>query len=68
VLAFLHSQFLPWLMMIVSGFITMLLGVYILNRWPWDSDWVLGLFFAIDLISQGVSLLILGVNLRTAHR
>jgi uncharacterized membrane protein HdeD (DUF308 family) len=67
-LAFLHSQFLPWMLMIVSGFITILLGVYILNRWPWDSDWVLGLFFAIDLISQGVSLLILGVNLRTANR
>ena len=68
VLAFLHRQFATWLTLVLSGFVTMLIGVYILNRWPWDSDWVIGLFFAIDLISQGLAWLILGVQMRMQSR
>lgn len=65
-LAFLHRRFLGWLAMMLGGVLTMALGVYILNRWPWDSAWVIGLFFAIDLISQGISWIALGLNIRAA--
>jgi uncharacterized membrane protein HdeD (DUF308 family) len=66
VLAFLHRRLLAWLTMVISGFIAILLGVYILNRWPWDSDWVIGLFFAVDLLFQGISYLALGLHLKVA--
>jgi uncharacterized membrane protein HdeD (DUF308 family) len=66
VLAFLHQRVLTWLMLALGGIVTMLVGVYILRRWPWDSTWVIGLFFAIDLIFQGISWIALGANLR-AH-
>jgi uncharacterized membrane protein HdeD (DUF308 family) len=66
VLAFLHRRVLSWLAVFVSGLITLLVGVFVLNRWPWDSAWVIGLFFAIDLISQGMSWLALGFHIRAA--
>jgi uncharacterized membrane protein HdeD (DUF308 family) len=66
--AFLHRRVLTWLMLAFGGLVSMLVGVYIFKRWPWDSTWVIGLFFAIDLIFQGVSWLALGVNLRALDR
>ena len=68
ILAFLHQRVITWLMLALGGIVTMLVGVYILRRWPWDSAWVIGLFFAIDLIFQGIGWLALGVNLRALDR
>ncbi|HZZ81077.1 MAG TPA: HdeD family acid-resistance protein [Gemmataceae bacterium] len=64
VLAFAHRQAITWLGMALGGFITILVGVYILRRWPWDSVWVIGLFIAIDLLIQGASWISLGFSLR----
>jgi uncharacterized membrane protein HdeD (DUF308 family) len=63
-LAFLHRRAITWLGMALGGFITIIVGVYILRRWPWDSLWVIGLFLAIDLLIQGISWVALGFNLR----
>jgi uncharacterized membrane protein HdeD (DUF308 family) len=68
VLAFLHQRVITWLMLALGGIVTMLVGVYILRRWPWDSAWVIGVFFAIDLIFQGSSWIALGINLRALDR
>ncbi len=68
VLAFLQMRVLAWLLLAFAGIVTMLVGIMILRRWPWDSTWVIGLFFAIDLIFQGSSWLALGVNLRALDR
>ncbi len=64
VLSFLHRRAITWLGMALGGFITIIVGVYILRRWPWDSLWVIGLFLAIDLLIQGISWVVLGFNLR----
>jgi uncharacterized membrane protein HdeD (DUF308 family) len=65
-MAFLHRRFGAWLVVVLGGVLTMVVGIYILSRWPWDSVWVIGLFFAIDLFMQGISWIALGVNLRAA--
>jgi len=66
--AFVNRQALAWLGAALGGFITIIVGVYILRRWPWDSEWVIGLFLAIDLLFQGLSWIALGFNLRTVQR
>ncbi len=49
-----------WVWMLISGIASLVLGVMVYNRWPSDSGWVLGLFFGINLIFNGTSLLALG--------
>ncbi len=49
-----------WVWMLISGIASLVLGVMVYNRWPSDSAWVLGLFFGINLLFNGSSLLALG--------
>jgi uncharacterized membrane protein HdeD (DUF308 family) len=53
-----------WL--ILSGIITLLLGLIILARWPVSSLYVLGLFLGIDLVFAGTGWIALGLGLRRA--
>jgi uncharacterized membrane protein HdeD (DUF308 family) len=48
----------------VSGFIDLVLGIMIMNRWPESSLWVIGLFVGLDLLFHGWSSIILGLTLR----
>lgn len=41
-----------WL--VISGFITVVLGILIWQQWPSSGLWVLGMFVGIDLIFNGV--------------
>jgi uncharacterized membrane protein HdeD (DUF308 family) len=66
ILAFQMKQGTPWVMVVLSGLITAVLGVVILIQWPLSSLWVLGLFLAIDLIFAGVSWIMMGLALRRA--
>jgi len=49
-----------WIWMLISGIASLVLGVMVYYRWPSDSAWVLGLFFGINLLFNGSSLLALG--------
>lgn len=50
----------------VSGAITLLAGILIAVRWPADSVWILGFLLAIDLLFQGLTLIMIGQGLRKA--
>src|ERR1700709_953340 len=50
ILAFSMKQETPWIWIVLSGVITLLLGLLILARWPVSSLYILGLFLGIDLI------------------
>ena len=52
-----------WVWVMLSGFITLLLGGLILARWPVSSLYILGLFLAIDLIFAGAAWISLGLGL-----
>jgi len=66
VLAFFMKQATPWIWVLLSGGITLLLGLMILAKWPTSSLYVLGLFLGIDLLFAGATWIGLGLGLRKA--
>jgi uncharacterized membrane protein HdeD (DUF308 family) len=64
ILAFSVQREAPWIWVLLSGAITLLLGALILARWPVNSLYILGLFLGIDLIFAGAGWVGLGLGLR----
>src|ERR1700723_169641 len=64
ILAFSMKRDTPSLWVVLSGVITLLLGLLILAHWPVSSLYILGLFLGIDLIMAGVAWIGLGFGLR----
>jgi uncharacterized membrane protein HdeD (DUF308 family) len=56
----------PWIWVLLSGAITLLLGLLILAHWPVSSLYILGLFLGIDLIMAGAAWIGLGFGLHRA--
>ena len=54
----------PWMWVVASGAITLLLGAVILAHWPVSSLCVLGRFLGIDLIFAGNGWICFGLGLR----
>lgn len=48
----------------LSGVLTIVLGVMILNSWPEGSTWVPGLLLAIELLLQGWALVFIGLAIK----
>ena len=64
ILAFSVKEGTPWIWTIVSGLITLLVGLIILARWPFSSLFVLGLFLGIDLVIAGATSIGVGLGLK----
>jgi uncharacterized membrane protein HdeD (DUF308 family) len=64
ILAFGMKAGNAWIWLLLSGAITLLLGLIILARWPVSSLYVLGLFLGIDLVFAGSGWIALGLGLR----
>ena len=56
----------PWIWVVVSGLITLILGVIILAHWPFSAVYTLGIFLGVDLVFAGASWIGLGMGLRNA--
>jgi uncharacterized membrane protein HdeD (DUF308 family) len=54
-------QYQNWMMLYLHGAVNLLLGFAILRQWPISGLWVIGLFIGIDMIFNGVSLIMLGM-------
>ena len=67
ILAFSMKESTPWIWVVVSGAITLILGLVILARWPISSLYVLGLFLGIDLVIAGASWIGIGLDLRARN-
>ena len=67
ILAFSMKQETPWLLVLLSAVITLLLGLLILAHWPVSSLYILGLFLGFDLVMAGVGWIGLGLGLRRAR-
>jgi uncharacterized membrane protein HdeD (DUF308 family) len=63
VLAFNMKEGMPWIWVVVSGVITLLLGLIILAHWPVASLYILGLCLGIDLIFAGAGWIVVGFGL-----
>ena len=68
ILAFSMKRESPWIWVLLSGVITLLLGLLIWAHWPVSSLYILGVFLGIDLIMAGAAWIGLGFGLhRTAE-
>ena len=56
----------PWIWVVVSGLITLILGVIILIHWPFSAVYTLGIFLGVDLVFAGASWIGLGFGLKNA--
>ncbi len=65
-LAFNMKEGTPWVWVVASGVITLLLGLIILVHWPVSSLWTLGIFLGVDLVFAGASWIGLGMGLKQA--
>ena len=43
----------PWIWVVVSGLVTLVLGLIILAHWPLSSVYALGIFLGVDLVFAG---------------
>ncbi|MBN2577898.1 MAG: HdeD family acid-resistance protein [Pirellulales bacterium] len=48
----------------LNGAVSLLLGLMIWRGWPFDGLWVIGLFVGIDMIFNGLTLVMLALNTR----
>jgi uncharacterized membrane protein HdeD (DUF308 family) len=64
ILAFSMKEGTSWGWALLSGVVTLLLGLLILARWPISSLFVLGLFLGIDLVIAGASWIAIGLGLK----
>ncbi len=54
--------------LVLSGLLSLALGVMIFANWPQSAAVVLGLFLSIELISNGISLIFLSLARKTEER
>lgn len=53
-----------WGWLLVSGIVTLLLGLLIVGEWPASGLWIIGMFLGIDLLFSGTSLIMFAFGLR----
>jgi uncharacterized membrane protein HdeD (DUF308 family) len=58
------GRHLSW-MVILDGVITLILGILVLNQWPFSAVWLIGLYVGISILISGISLLV--ISLATRH-
>src|SRR5215469_17670345 len=46
-----------WIVLLLNGVITLVLGLMVYAHWPTGSVWILGFFFGISLLCHGFALL-----------
>jgi len=54
---------MSWLVAL-NGIVTLILGIMVLNRFPYSAIWLIGLYVGISLLMSGVSLLVAALTLR----
>ena len=64
VLAFSMQAGMPWMWVVLSGVITLLLGLIIVAHWPVSSLYVLGVFLGVDLLIAGIGWIGIGSGLK----
>lgn len=64
IIAALAGGFHNWGWTLLSGVITLLLGVMIWRQWPFSGLWVVGTFIGVNMICNGASYVALGLKVR----
>ena len=64
----LVDRFPGWPWLLLSGAISLLLGISIWRQWPESGLWVIGLFVGIDLVLNGWTWVMLALFLRAVRK
>jgi uncharacterized membrane protein HdeD (DUF308 family) len=64
IIASLATPMIQWKWLLISGVISLLLGIYIWSEWSSLSLWIIGLFIGIDLIFVGWFWIMLSLTAR----
>ncbi|GAP98972.1 HdeD family acid-resistance protein [Leptolyngbya sp. NIES-2104] len=54
---------MSWLVAL-NGIVTLILGIMVLNRFPFSAIWLIGLYVGISLLMSGISLLVAALAVR----
>jgi uncharacterized membrane protein HdeD (DUF308 family) len=65
VLAFSMREGMSWTTLVLSGIVSLLLGLIILVHWPVSSLFVLGTLLGVDLLIIGIGWIFVGFGLRS---
>ena len=68
VMAFQMRGHKGWGWVVFSGVLSIALGVMIFMQWPVSGLWVIGMFVAIEMISQGVASITIALAAKAAAR
>lgn len=63
----LASRVDHWIWVLLSGMVSLILGVSIWRQWPISGLWVIGLFMGIEMVSCGWDWVWLGLSARKLH-
>lgn len=66
IMAFRFKGFKNWLWPLLSGAVSVILGLMIINQWPLSGLWVIGMFVAVELIINGWSSVMIALAARDA--
>lgn len=64
--AFGHRYLATWWLALLSGVVSVVLGVLIYAMLPWSGLWLIGTFIGVELIFAGVTMLSLGFTAQRA--
>ena len=62
--AFKHKPAKGWGWLLISGIITLLLGLFIWRDWPLSGAWAIGVLFGVNLIFDGWAMIFTGTAVR----
>jgi uncharacterized membrane protein HdeD (DUF308 family) len=62
------ERFDGWGWMLISGLVSVVLGTAIWRQWPLSGLWVIGLFVGIEMVTSGLSWVMLGLAVRSTPR
>ena len=65
-IALRHRSSASWVALLLSGLISILLGGMLLAKWPYSGLFAIGLFVSVELLSQGISLIMLSMAAKNA--
>jgi uncharacterized membrane protein HdeD (DUF308 family) len=61
----ISERFDGWGWMLLSGVLSVALGVAIWRQWPLSGLWVIGLFVGIEMLASGLSWVMFGLSVRS---
>lgn len=66
--AFKHKPESGWGWVLVSGIITLLLGLVLWSEWPLSGTWAIGVLFGVNLLFDGWAMIFTGSAVRGAMK